>query len=83
MRTRELRFALPLACILVPSLHASPTPTPHRVTILYDAFGGRAGLTRDWGFAALVGTIERAALAAGRARAIRTGAGGAGGQCSR
>lgn len=54
MRTRELRFALPLACILVPGLHASPTPTTHRVTILYDAFGGRAGLTRDWGFAALV-----------------------------
>jgi 7,8-dihydropterin-6-yl-methyl-4-(beta-D-ribofuranosyl)aminobenzene 5'-phosphate synthase len=29
--------------------------SPHdRVTILYDAFGRRAGLTRDWGFAALV-----------------------------
>jgi 7,8-dihydropterin-6-yl-methyl-4-(beta-D-ribofuranosyl)aminobenzene 5'-phosphate synthase len=25
-----------------------------RITILYDAFGKRAGLTRDWGFAALV-----------------------------
>jgi 7,8-dihydropterin-6-yl-methyl-4-(beta-D-ribofuranosyl)aminobenzene 5'-phosphate synthase len=54
MRTRELRFALPLACILVPGLHASPSPAPHRVTILYDAFGGKEGLTRDWGFAALV-----------------------------
>src|SRR5688572_19000989 len=32
---------------------ASPRP-PDRVTILYDAFGKRAGLTRDWGFAALV-----------------------------
>jgi 7,8-dihydropterin-6-yl-methyl-4-(beta-D-ribofuranosyl)aminobenzene 5'-phosphate synthase len=27
---------------------------PDRVTILYDAFGRRAGLERDWGFAALV-----------------------------
>jgi 7,8-dihydropterin-6-yl-methyl-4-(beta-D-ribofuranosyl)aminobenzene 5'-phosphate synthase len=54
MRTRDLRLALPLVCILGPGLHASPAPTPHRVTILYDAFGGRAGLTRDWGFAALV-----------------------------
>lgn len=54
MRTRELRLALPLACILVPCVQASPTPSPHRVTILYDAFGGRPGLIRDWGFAALV-----------------------------
>jgi len=30
-----------------------PPPTD-KVTILYDAFGGRPGLTRDWGFAALV-----------------------------
>jgi 7,8-dihydropterin-6-yl-methyl-4-(beta-D-ribofuranosyl)aminobenzene 5'-phosphate synthase len=29
-------------------------PAPQRVTILYDAFGSRQGLTRDWGFAALV-----------------------------
>jgi 7,8-dihydropterin-6-yl-methyl-4-(beta-D-ribofuranosyl)aminobenzene 5'-phosphate synthase len=34
--------------------HATPRLLPNRVTILYDAFGGRAGLTRDWGFAALV-----------------------------
>ena len=27
---------------------------PARVTILYDAFGDRAGLERDWGFAALI-----------------------------
>ena len=34
---------------------AGPTPPePHRVTILYDAFGPRRDLTRDWGFAALV-----------------------------
>ncbi|HEX5387916.1 MAG TPA: MBL fold metallo-hydrolase [Gemmatimonadales bacterium] len=33
---------------------APPAPSAARITILYDAFGGRAGLTRDWGFAALV-----------------------------
>lgn len=33
---------------------ASTTADSNRVTILYDAFGGRPGLTRDWGFAALV-----------------------------
>ncbi len=27
---------------------------PNELTILYDAFGSRRGLTRDWGFAALV-----------------------------
>jgi 7,8-dihydropterin-6-yl-methyl-4-(beta-D-ribofuranosyl)aminobenzene 5'-phosphate synthase len=42
------------ACLTVTVVSASPTPVPHRVTILYDAFGGRPGLTRDWGFAALV-----------------------------
>jgi 7,8-dihydropterin-6-yl-methyl-4-(beta-D-ribofuranosyl)aminobenzene 5'-phosphate synthase len=36
-----------------PSASAHP-PSPHRVTILYDAFGTRRDLTRDWGFAALV-----------------------------
>jgi 7,8-dihydropterin-6-yl-methyl-4-(beta-D-ribofuranosyl)aminobenzene 5'-phosphate synthase len=30
------------------------TPPAARVTILYDAFGDRPGLTPDWGFAALV-----------------------------
>jgi 7,8-dihydropterin-6-yl-methyl-4-(beta-D-ribofuranosyl)aminobenzene 5'-phosphate synthase len=39
--------------MLAPGLQASG-PRPHRVTILYDAFGGRPGLIRDWGFAALV-----------------------------
>jgi 7,8-dihydropterin-6-yl-methyl-4-(beta-D-ribofuranosyl)aminobenzene 5'-phosphate synthase len=39
---------------LAPGLQASGDPHPHRVTILYDAFGGRPGLIRDWGFAALV-----------------------------
>lgn len=33
---------------------ATPGRSPDRVTILYDAFGKRAGLRRDWGFAALV-----------------------------
>jgi 7,8-dihydropterin-6-yl-methyl-4-(beta-D-ribofuranosyl)aminobenzene 5'-phosphate synthase len=33
---------------------AAPAPPGGRVTILYDAFGDRPGLTRDWGFAALV-----------------------------
>ena len=36
-----------------PALSAR-APTTDRVTILYDAFGRRVGLTRDWGFAALV-----------------------------
>jgi 7,8-dihydropterin-6-yl-methyl-4-(beta-D-ribofuranosyl)aminobenzene 5'-phosphate synthase len=31
-----------------------PAADSGRVTILYDAFGGARGLTRDWGFAALV-----------------------------
>src|SRR5207244_11456948 len=49
-----------LACAVglpaLPALpaHATPPASPTRVTILYDAFGGRAGLTQDWGFAALV-----------------------------
>ena len=43
-----------LACALALPAHATPPASPNRVTILYDAFGGRAGLTRDWGFAALV-----------------------------
>jgi 7,8-dihydropterin-6-yl-methyl-4-(beta-D-ribofuranosyl)aminobenzene 5'-phosphate synthase len=29
-------------------------PTPTKITILYDAFGGGPGLVRDWGFAALI-----------------------------
>lgn len=43
-----------LACAVGLPLHATPRPSPNHVTILYDAFGERAGLTRDWGFAALV-----------------------------
>jgi 7,8-dihydropterin-6-yl-methyl-4-(beta-D-ribofuranosyl)aminobenzene 5'-phosphate synthase len=52
MRSRPL--ALLLAAFLLSDLQASPAPVPHRVTILYDAFGGHEGLTRDWGFAALI-----------------------------
>ena len=43
-----------LACAFALPAQATPPASPNRVTILYDAFGGRAGLTRDWGFAALV-----------------------------
>ena len=49
------------AILALGMLSASPAgaaihrPAPaQRVTILYDAFGNRAGLARDWGFAALV-----------------------------
>ena len=38
---------------LMPAPIAAHAP-PARVTILYDAFGDRAGLERDWGFAALI-----------------------------
>lgn len=46
-------------CLLVVGLlarsgQAAQPPSPSRVTILYDAFGDRADLTRDWGFAALI-----------------------------
>ena len=37
-----------------PPARPATGPTTDRVTILYDAFGRHAGLTRDWGFAALV-----------------------------
>jgi len=42
--------------LLVPASGvASPTPPPAaRVTILYDAFGDRPGLERDWGYSALI-----------------------------
>jgi 7,8-dihydropterin-6-yl-methyl-4-(beta-D-ribofuranosyl)aminobenzene 5'-phosphate synthase len=43
-----------LASLVATPAHAAPPPSPRRVTILYDAFGEGAGLTRDWGFAALV-----------------------------
>lgn len=50
-----MRSFIPVLTLLSFSSLASATPpTAHRVTILYDAFGGRRGLTQDWGFAALV-----------------------------
>lgn len=39
------------AAVAAPVTHAAAQP---RVTIVYDAFGSRPGLRRDWGFAALV-----------------------------
>ena len=52
MRIASLSFSL-LALAVLPA-RATQMPPAGRVTILYDAFGDRAGLTRDWGFAALV-----------------------------
>jgi 7,8-dihydropterin-6-yl-methyl-4-(beta-D-ribofuranosyl)aminobenzene 5'-phosphate synthase len=49
-----------IAPLLLAIVLLYPRPTyaavgpPDRVTILYDAFGRRGGLERDWGFAALV-----------------------------
>ncbi len=53
MRLAHLTFVLLASALALPA-HATPPASPNRVTILYDAFGGRAGLTRDWGFAAFV-----------------------------
>ncbi len=39
---------------LLPGERLTTPPSPARVTVLYDAFGERTDLTRDWGFAALV-----------------------------
>ena len=33
---------------------ASATPETPRITVLYDAFGKDAAMTRDWGYAALL-----------------------------
>src|SRR2546430_1988102 len=47
-----MRLAHPTCLILAAAVvlpaHAAPPPLPNRVTILYDAFGGRAGLTQLW-----------------------------------
>jgi hypothetical protein len=42
-----------MSASLVPAPMMGDAP-PARVTILYDAFADRAGLERDWGFAALI-----------------------------
>ena len=54
MRLNEFLSLAFVLSVLPPKAGASPTPDTNRVTILYDAFGSRRGLTRDWGFAALV-----------------------------
>jgi 7,8-dihydropterin-6-yl-methyl-4-(beta-D-ribofuranosyl)aminobenzene 5'-phosphate synthase len=54
MRLAVTLRALALVSGISGPLAATLPPPPNRVTILYDAFGGRPGLTRDWGFSALV-----------------------------
>lgn len=49
-----LFFVSALLLAVAPRAGAASAPSPRRVTILYDAFGDRAGLVRDWGFAALI-----------------------------
>ena len=57
---RHLGLALLATAILHPAPARAPARAPAsaaaRVTILYDAFGARDDLQRDWGFAALVET---------------------------
>ena len=53
MRLRRLTSLL-LTGLLPAMAIAAPAPPRATVTILYDAFGERPGLTRDWGFAALI-----------------------------
>jgi 7,8-dihydropterin-6-yl-methyl-4-(beta-D-ribofuranosyl)aminobenzene 5'-phosphate synthase len=54
MQLRISLFGLVALSFLPLKASASLDPPTNRVTILYDAFGGAPGLTRDWGFAALV-----------------------------
>jgi 7,8-dihydropterin-6-yl-methyl-4-(beta-D-ribofuranosyl)aminobenzene 5'-phosphate synthase len=51
MRLRLSRILL-LAVFLFPALCKGQAP--NRVTILYDAFGKSAAMTRAWGFSALI-----------------------------
>jgi 7,8-dihydropterin-6-yl-methyl-4-(beta-D-ribofuranosyl)aminobenzene 5'-phosphate synthase len=53
MRTADAWLTLVLLAAAPATATAAP-PVVGRVTILYDAFGDRAGLERDWGFAALI-----------------------------
>jgi 7,8-dihydropterin-6-yl-methyl-4-(beta-D-ribofuranosyl)aminobenzene 5'-phosphate synthase len=44
-----------IAVALVPQPASQDrAPRPNRITILYDAFGDKSGLTKDWGYSALV-----------------------------
>jgi 7,8-dihydropterin-6-yl-methyl-4-(beta-D-ribofuranosyl)aminobenzene 5'-phosphate synthase len=45
---------LPILTLMLVSATAIPCRAQDKVTILYDAFGESAGLTKDWGFSALV-----------------------------
>jgi 7,8-dihydropterin-6-yl-methyl-4-(beta-D-ribofuranosyl)aminobenzene 5'-phosphate synthase len=54
MLLSKFLFLILALSFMSPRANASPVPGTKRVTILYDAFGSRGGLTRDWGFAALV-----------------------------
>jgi 7,8-dihydropterin-6-yl-methyl-4-(beta-D-ribofuranosyl)aminobenzene 5'-phosphate synthase len=45
------------ACLLPSCAATAPSATaaaPARITVLYDAFGKDAAMTKDWGYAALV-----------------------------
>jgi 7,8-dihydropterin-6-yl-methyl-4-(beta-D-ribofuranosyl)aminobenzene 5'-phosphate synthase len=54
MRSSPLLWCLPAWLLLTAPVAGELPPSGDRVTILYDAFGARGDLTRDWGFAALV-----------------------------
>jgi 7,8-dihydropterin-6-yl-methyl-4-(beta-D-ribofuranosyl)aminobenzene 5'-phosphate synthase len=54
MRSKVLSLLVLLVSGPAAQAISLPPKPQARVTILYDAFGGRAGLTRDWGFAALI-----------------------------
>src|SRR4029450_2440307 len=41
-------------CASTESVGPAATPAPARITVLYDAFGKDAAMTKDWGYAALV-----------------------------
>jgi len=54
MRSVILGVSASLIVVATAGTPAQAAPSPARVTILYDAFGDRSGLTPDWGFAALI-----------------------------
>ena len=54
MRHVAVGFAVVLTLGVVSVAAAADPPAAGRVTILYDAFGDRPGLERDWGFSALI-----------------------------
>lgn len=79
MLLSKFLFLILALSFVSPRASASPIPGTKRVTILYDAFGSRRGLSRDWGFAALVeyggkrilfDTGNNAAIFARNARAL-------------